>query len=42
MNMDNITLEDCIDMYYMKQYITVIEDGRVLGFKKEIEEQVIL
>lgn len=39
MNMENITLEDCIDMHYMKEYITVIEDGRVVRFKKEGEEE---
>lgn len=41
MNMDNITLEDCIDMHYMKDYITVIENGHVVRFKKEGEEEEI-
>lgn len=42
MNMDNITLEDCIEMHYMKEYITVIEDGRVVGFRKEGEQEEII
>lgn len=42
MNMDNITLEDCIDMHYMKEYITLIENGRVIGFKKEGEQEEII
>ena len=33
--MDNVTLFDCEDMYRMKDMITVIDDGRVVNFEKE-------
>lgn len=33
--LDNVTLQDCEDMYRMKSMITVINDGRVINFEKE-------
>ena len=33
--LDNVTLKDCEDMYRMKSMITVINDGRVINFEKE-------
>ena len=35
MELDNITIQDCIDMYNMKNMIAIINDGKVVGFKKE-------
>ena len=35
--LDNVTLQDCGDMYRMKDMITVIDDGRVINFEKEGE-----
>ena len=35
--LDNITLQDCEDMYRMKNMRTVINDGRVVNFEKEEE-----
>lgn len=35
MNKDRITIQDCIDMYNMKDKAVVLNDGRVVGFKKE-------
>lgn len=38
--LDNVTLEDCIEMYEKKGFYAVIEDGQLLAFIKEsiIEE----
>lgn len=33
--LDNITLQDCFDMYNMKNMYTIIKDGKVINFKKE-------
>ena len=33
--LDNITIQECIDMYNMKNMIAIINDGKVVGFKKE-------
>ena len=31
-----ITIEDCIEMFERKGYITVIENGWILGFIQEL------
>lgn len=33
--LDNVTIQDCEDMYRMKNMRTVIDDGRVVNFEKE-------
>lgn len=33
MNLDAVTVQDCIDLYDLKGYATVINDGRVSGFR---------
>ena len=33
--LDNVTLEDCIDLYEKKDIATVINNGRVIKFVKE-------
>lgn len=38
MNMEAITLQDCIDNYEKKDQATVINDGQVLGFE-QVEEK---
>ncbi len=35
MDLDAVTVQDCIDMYDLKGYETVINDGRVSGFRSE-------
>ena len=35
--LDNVTLQDCEDMYRMKNMRTVIDYGRVVNFEKEEE-----
>ena len=35
MNLDVVTIQDCIDMYDLKEYSTTINDGKVIGFKAE-------
>ena len=33
--LENITAQDCMDMYNMKNFKTIVEDGKVVGFVKE-------
>ena len=33
--LDNVTLEDCIDLYEMKSTYTIINDGYIKDFVKE-------
>lgn len=33
--LSNVTLGDCLDMYKMKNMITIINDGRIINFEKE-------
>lgn len=35
MNYNEITIEDCIEMFEKKGMTTVINDGEVIGFAKE-------
>ena len=34
-NLDTVTLEDCLELYMYKDMITIIEDGRITNFRKE-------
>ena len=34
-NMDNITLADCIELYEYKNIRVVINDGKIIGFEEE-------
>ena len=33
--LDNVTLQDCLDLYEKKGKITVINDGHIINFMKE-------
>ena len=33
--LDNVTLQDCEDMYRIKNMNTIINDGRIINFEKE-------
>lgn len=33
--LDNVTLQDCLDMFNRKNMITIINDGRIINFEKE-------
>ena len=33
--LDNVTLQDCEDMYRTKNMNTIINDGRIINFEKE-------
>ena len=35
MELENVTIQDCIDMYVMKGKVTIINDGKVEGFVSE-------
>lgn len=32
MNLEKVTVQDCIDMYDLKNQETIINDGKVIGF----------
>lgn len=38
MNLDIVTVQDCIDMYNLKDQVTIINDGRVIGFEGKENE----
>ena len=33
--LENVTLEDCIDLYEKKNMSTIINDGHIINFVKE-------
>ena len=33
--LDNVTLQDCCELYEYKGVVTVINDGRIITFEKE-------
>lgn len=35
MDKENVTVEDCLDMYHMKGKHAIINDGKVIGFQQE-------
>lgn len=37
MNNDVITIQDCIEMLAYKDCVTIINDGKIIGFEKEKE-----
>lgn len=36
--LDNVTIEDCMDMYLKKGFYALIEDGLLIAFVKETED----
>lgn len=34
-DLDNVTIQDCMDMYNMKNMYVVIDNGKVVNFEKE-------
>lgn len=32
--LNNVTLEDCLDLYEKKNMTTIINDGRIINFEK--------
>lgn len=41
MNLESVTVEDCIQMYEMKRQRTVISDGKVVGFCCEEHQEKV-
>ena len=39
MNKKEITIQDCLDMYYKKGQAVILENGQVVGFVKEIKHE---
>lgn len=42
MNLDTVTIEDCIEMYERKGRCVVINDGKIVRFCKETENRKVL
>lgn len=38
MNLEVVTVQECIDMHDLKDQITIINDGKVIGFKGKEKE----
>lgn len=38
MNLEVATVQDCIDMYNLKDQVTILNDGKVVGFKGKEKE----
>lgn len=34
LELDNVTLDDCLELYYKKNIVTIINDGQIINFKK--------
>ena len=34
-DLNNVTLEECFDLYEKKNMTTIINDGRIINFEKE-------
>ncbi len=32
--LDNVTWDECLDLYEKKEYYTILNDGRVINFEK--------
>lgn len=32
--LDNVTCDECLDLYEKKEYYTILNDGRVINFEK--------
>lgn len=39
MNLEKVTIQDCIDMYDLKNQETIINDGKIIGFTEKIPTQ---
>lgn len=37
--LDEVTLEDCVDLYEKRKMIIIINDGRIINFMKENENE---
>lgn len=37
MDLNELTVEDCVENYYRKGEIVILENGQVIGFRKEKE-----
>ncbi len=42
MELDNLTIQDCENMYKMRNMCAVIDDGRVVNFEEEIQGKINL
>lgn len=39
MNMNGITIQDCMDRYAIKNEAVILNDGKVVGFREERDER---
>lgn len=38
-DLDNVEIEDCLELYYKKDIITIINDGHIVNFEKTNERK---
>lgn len=38
LELDNVTLDDCVELYEKKGMYTILNDGMVINFVKELKE----
>lgn len=41
MELDNLTLEDCVNIYKLENIYTIVNDGKLAGLRKEKGEEMI-
>lgn len=39
MNLETVTVEDCVENYYRKNKVAILNDGKLIDFKEEIPTQ---
>lgn len=39
MNLEAVTIQDCLDLYELMDKVTNIENGQVIGFEKESKDE---
>lgn len=35
MNLETVTVEDCVELFYRKGKVAIINDGQLIGFQEE-------
>lgn len=39
MNLEKVTVEDCVELFYRKGKVAIINDGQLIGFQEETSTQ---
>lgn len=35
MNLEKVTIEDCVELFYRKGKVAIVDDGQLIGFQEE-------